>query len=329
MKIDIQKSIMQTLIYKPRIVELLGMFIFASIILIPLKAGAVEGASSFYLLGNKGSLAGTMAPAGNYFALDNYFYSGDVSKNKLIPDAGGLEFGVDADVVVTLPTALHVTDNTFLNGRIAYGLVIPVIYKDISVDLRTTPGGSFIDGPISEDATSMGDPVLTAILGWNEGNLHTTFNVLLNVPIGEYDKNDIVNAGFNRWGVDLTAAFTYLNPETDIELSAAPGITFNGENSDTDYDSGHEFHLEVAVMQHLSANYAVGINAYHYEQITNDSGTATSDFKGRVTAIGPAFNFNFQLGNLSVSGKAKYFKEYNVRNRLEGESAFLQFAIPL
>jgi len=249
---------MQSVMYKSRIVTLIGIFVFVSVLLTAKKAEAVEGAGGFYLLGGKGSLAGIMPPAGNYFVLDNYFYSGDASEP--IPDAGELEFGVDADAFVTLPTVLHVTDNTFLNGRIAYGMVIPVVYKDISVDLRTTSGGSLIDGPISEDATSIGDPVLTAILGWSEGNLHTTFNVLLNVPIGEYDKDDIVNAGFNRWGLDLTAAFTYLNPETGIELSAAPGITFNGENDDTDYDSGSEFHLEFAAMQHLSEKYAIGIN---------------------------------------------------------------------
>jgi len=320
---------MRSVIYKSMIVNLLGIFVFVSVMLIPQKAEAVEGASGFYLLGGKGSLAGIMPPAGNYFALDNYFYSGDISESEFILDVGELEFGVDADVVVSMPTALHVTDNIFMNGRIAYGIVVPVIYKDISIDLITTPGGSLIGGPISDDATSIGDPVLTAILGWSEGNLHSTFNVLLNVPIGEYDKDDIVNAGFNRWGLDLMVAVTYLNPETGIELTAAPGITFNGENDDTDYDSGNEFHLEFATMQHLSEKYAIGINGFYYKQITGDSGSATTEFKGRVVAIGPAFNFNFQLGNLPVSGKAKYFKEYSVENRLEGESAFLQFAIPL
>jgi len=112
-------------------------------------------------------------------------------------------------------------------------------------------------------------------------------------------------------------------------LTAAPGITVNGKNLDTDYRSGDEFHVEMAAMQHLSEKYAIGIIGYHYEQIDNDSGSAPDGFKGRVTAIGPALNFNFKVGEVPVSGKAKYLIESNVKNRMEGDAAFLQFAIPL
>jgi hypothetical protein len=120
-----------------------------------------------------------------------------------------------------------------------------------------------------------------------------------------------------------------LNPDTGIELTAAPGITINGENRDTDYKSGDEFHLEFAAMQHLSEKYALGIIGYHYEQIDSDSGSAPDDFEGRVSSLCPAVNFNFKLGDLPVSGKVKYLVESNVKNRMEGDAAFIQFAIPL
>jgi len=152
---------------------------------------------------------------------------------------------------------------------------------------------------------------------------------LLNVPVGDYDEGSLANAGFNRWGLDTTVAFTHQNPDTGIELTAAPGITFNGENRDTDYKSGDEFHLEFAAMQHLSEKYALGIIGYHYQQVNSDSGSAPDDFEGRVSAIGPAVNFNFKLGDLPVSGKVKYLVESNVKNRMEGDAAFIQFAIPL
>ena len=291
---------------------------------------AVEGGSGFYLLGGKGSLAGVLAPTGNYLAVDTYYYSGDISKNDDWPTVGGdLEFGLDADVFLAITTALHVSEHEILNGRLAFGLAVPVVYQDLSTDLELNFDGQVIGGSDSETDTAIGDPLLTAILGWNEGNLHTALNVLLNVPIGDYDEGSLANAGFNRWGLDTTVAFTYLNPDTGKELTVAPGITFNGKNRDTDYRSGDEFHVEVAAMQHLSEKYAIGVIGYHYEQLDNDSGSAPEGFKGRVSAIGPALNFNFQLGDVPVYGKAKYLHESNVKNRMEGDAAFLQFSIAL
>ena len=82
-------------------------------------------------------------------------------------------------------------------------------------------------------------------------------------------------------------------------------------------------------MQHFSEQFSAGINGYYYNQITDDSGTAPSPFKGEVWAIGPAINWNFQVGQVPVSLKAKYFHEFDAVNRLEGESVFVQLAIPL
>lgn len=293
-------------------------------------AEAVENGTGFYLLGGKGSLAGILPPTGNYLAVDTYFYSGDISDSESIPTVGGeLEFGLDADVFLVLTSALRVTEREVLSGRLAYGVVVPVVYQDLSSELSLSFDEIVIDGSESETDTAFGDPLLTAILGWSEGNLHTTLNFLLNIPVGDYEEDSLTNAGFNRWGFDVTAAFTHLNPDTGLELTAAPGITLNGENRDTDYESGDEFHLEFAAMQHLSEQYAIGVNGYHYEQINSDSGSAPDDFEGRVTAVGPAFSFNFKLGNTPVSGKAKYLIESNVKNRMEGDAAFLQFAMPL
>jgi len=294
------------------------------------QADAVEGGSGFYLLGGKGSLAGVLAPTGNYLAVDTYYYSGDISKTEALPTVGGeLEFGLDADVIVVITSALHVSELEVLGGRLAFGAVVPVVNQDLSADLTLNFDGQVIGGSENDDATAIGDPLLTAILGWSEGNLHTTLNMLLNVPIGDYEEDSLTNAGFNRWGLDTTVAFTYLNPDSGFELTAAPGITVNGKNLDTDYRSGDEFHVEMAAMQHLSEKYAIGIIGYHYEQLDNDSGSAPDGFKGRVTAIGPALNFNFKVGEVPVYGKAKYLIESNVKNRMEGDAAFLQFSIPL
>jgi hypothetical protein len=71
------------------------------------------------------------------------------------------------------------------------------------------------------------------------------------VPIGPWSNSSISNLSFNHWGLDTTAAVTWLNPKIGFEISVAPGFTFNWENPDTDYTTGTEFHVEFALL-HIS-----------------------------------------------------------------------------
>jgi hypothetical protein len=52
-------------------------------------------------------------------------------------------------------------------------------------------------------------------------------------------------------------------------------------------------------------------------------------FEGRVIALGPGADFSFKLGNLPVAGSLKYFHEFDVENRLEGDAGYVNFVIPL
>ena len=236
--------------------------------------------------------------------------------------------GAKADAFASINTLLWSTPG-FLGARVAYGVAVPIVHKDIKADAVIDVLGLSSNISRRDSTTAIGDPLLTAILGWDRGNWHATLNFLLNIPIGSYKLGRLANAGFNRWGLDVTSAITYFDPATGFEVTVAPGFTFNGKNRDTGYKTGTEFHVEFAGLKHFSQQFAVGVAGYHYEQISGDSGTATRDFKGRVSAIGPTLNFGFQIGSIPVSGKLKYFREFNVRNRLKGDVGLLQIAVPL
>jgi hypothetical protein len=138
--------------------------------------------------------------------------------------------------------------------------------------------------------------------------------------------------GFNRWAIDNAAAFTWLDPKIGLELSAMAGFTYNWENPATDYKTGTEFHVEYAAVQNFSKRFALGINGYYYDQVTGDSGPGIStlgSFKGRVAAIGPVMNLNFQVHKIPVTANLKYFREFDVKNRLEGDSGYLTITMPL
>ncbi len=244
-----------------------------------------------------------------------------------------VEGGVDADAYIKLYNALWVAPEKVLGGHAALSVAVPIGWKSVSAGATLDLfGRRNVELNFQDDDTHVGDPVLGASLGWNEGNWHWSLGTLLNVPIGYWEQGDVTNIGFNRWAADLTGAVTYLDMKTGVELSAAAGFTFNGENQDTGYETGTEFHLEGAAMQHFSKTFALGLQGYFYQQVTGDSGPGTQflgDFEGRVIALGPGVDFSFALGSTHVSGNLRYFHEFDVENRLEGDAGYLNFVIPL
>jgi len=158
-----------------------------------------------------------------------------------------------------------------------------------------------------------------------------TTALLINIPVGYWEKGDITSAGFNHWAVDVTGAVTYLDMKTGVEISGAAGFTFNGENPDTNVTTGTEFHVEGAAVQNFSKSFGIGINGYFYDQVTEDTGLPPllGGFEGRVAALGPVVNWNFQVGKIPVSMSFKYFHEFDVKNRLEADSEYFTLTMPL
>lgn len=293
-------------------------------------AFAVEGGTSFYLLGSKTTMAGYVPPPGFYGVLQNYYYTGSADIDF---ETAGLEIegGVDADAYIALPTAMWVMDHDVLGGNLAFTLTTPFGGKRMEAGAIIDLLNANRNVSTRQDNWAFGDPVLGSTLGWHAGKLNYSIGALVNVPVGQWELGNPVNIGFNRWVIDATAGVTYLDPETKIELSAAAGVTFNFENPDTDYKSGTEVHFEGAAMFHPSHTLSFGLNGYALKQITGDSGSGAvlGGFEGRVLALGPAVDFTFNVGNRPVVTNLRYFQEFNVENRLKGQAGFVNFIVPL
>ena len=297
------------------------------------KAVAVESGAGFYLLGSTTTNAGILPPPGTYIIDYNFFYSG--STDITFETAGLiLDGGVEGGVYANVPAPLWVAPGKVLGGNIGFLMLIPVIHKDVNAGASLTlppPLGVTISRGIGDQETRFGDIVPGIMLGWHSGNWHFKTHTLVNAPTGFWERGNLANAGFNRWAIDNAAAFTWLDPEIGLEISAIAGITYNWENPTTDYKSGSEFHLEYAAVQNFSRQFAIGVNGYFYDQISGDSGAGArlGSFEGRVIAIGPVMNLNFKAGPLPVSTSLKYFREFDVKNRLEGDAGYATITIPL
>jgi len=295
------------------------------------QAFAAEGGTGWYLLGSKTGMAGYLPPPGLFVQSLNYYYSGSARGNF---DFGGITLsgGIDADAFYTLPTALWVADQSILGGNFALSVTTPIGWKDVRAGAALTgPGGATLSTNIEDEDFNFGDPVLGATLGWHDGNFNWTVGTLVNVPIGFWEKGNASNIGFNHWGVDANAAFTWLDPKLGAELSAAAGLTFNFENPDTNTTTGTEFHAEFAATKIVSQQFSFGLAGYYYNQLTGDSGQGAilGDFKGHVVGLGPALNYTIMAGQIPISTNLKYFHEFDVQNRLSGDAGFFVVTMPL
>jgi hypothetical protein len=152
------------------------------------------------------------------------------------------------------------------------------------------------------------------------------------IPTGDYEVGRLANMGKNRWAFDLGGAYTMANFKGGREFSAVLGFTFNGENDDTNYDSGNEMHLEIAGKQYLPNHFSLGIVGYWNEQLTGDSGgpAVLGDFKGRVFGVGPELSYQFtQSKTHPVTLDLRWYHEFDAKNRVEGDAIFFTISVPL
>ena len=308
---------------------------------------AAESAKSVYLLGSNAQMSGFAPAPGAYFYDLNYFYSGTASgeaaNGVLLPGVGDVEvsarLSLESIAVITVPTFLWVPESPVLGGRIGFGVLAPIGWQQVDATVVATAALMLPDGSqypigasfgLDDNTTAFGDPLLTAFIGWDAGNWHSKISGLLNVPIGSYDKQNIVNMGFNRWAFDASGAVTWFDPTIGFEVSLAAGFTFNGENPDTDYRTGTEFHVEYALMRHFADQFSAGVAGYYYDQISADSGEGAilGGFEGQVAAIGPNLTYNFQVGDSAVAANLRWLHEFAAVNRTQGDAAFGTLTIP-
>ncbi|WP_435999529.1 SphA family protein [Rhizobium sp. LjRoot30] len=299
--------------------------------LAPAVAYGAEGGIGFYLLGSKGPSAAVMPPPGVYFQNDLYFFSGDVGAGKELPTGGRLAVGVQGDAVIELPTLIWVLPEEIAGGHLGLTASLPIGWKKTNADLTLAgPLGGTASASVSDAVFTVGDPVLGGFLGWQNGDFHWQVGTMVNVPIGDYQEGEISNIAFHHWGADVFAAATWLDPDSGLDLSGVVGMTFNAENPVTDYRSGNEFHFEWAAVKHFSPQFDAGLVGYYYDQLSGDSGDgASGPFKGRAASIGATIGWNFKVGETPVSARIKYFHEFAVRNRAEGDAVFLTVSMPL
>jgi hypothetical protein len=283
-----------------------------------------EGAASHYLPGAGGDMLLAVAPQPGLTVANTVWYqSGDVGGAVL---GGEARVGLDLDLVLDLAAASFTFETPVLGGTYSIAAMVPFGRADLSASL-TGPSGGRIDR--SGDRFDLSDAAFVPIqLNWNTGAFFWEVAHTIVAPTGSYDAGRAINLGRNYWSFDTTAAVSWYDPGGGREVSIAPGIMLNTENSATDYRTGAEFHMDFTATQFVSPSLAVGLRGYWYRQLTGDSGAGAKlgDFKSESVGLGAGFLWTpaFADGRLSVLGK--WMRDVHAKNRFESDYATLTAA---
>ncbi len=283
-------------------------------------AGAAEGGAGLYLPGTFGPQTGILPEVGIYLTNYSYYYTASASRAL----AGGLlRLDFDLDVFSNFTSVTHVTDWTLWGAQYGLGVIVPVVRAEY--DARIQIGA--LTPKFSDDNCGLGDVMVAPLLlGCHRGNSHFLGITNVYFPTGSYHRGTGVNLGKNRYAVEPALGYTYLNEENGREVSLGLGYTVNFKNTEIDYRTGDEFHADLVLAQHLPNGMMLGAAGYWYEQVTGDSGSGAilGDFKGRVYGLGPVVSYNTTIGDRLFAISFKYYWEFEAKNRLEGDAAFLQ-----
>lgn len=269
-------------------------------------AQATEHGSDTYPLGAEGVMTGALPPTGVYLLTyyENYHASRFNDKNgkSLIPG-----FGLNVDAIV--PRIVWMTDQKIAGGQLGFSAAQPML------DLRVSQGG------VTDERHAMADIIPAVFLAWHNGNQHWVTALEAVFPTGEYDKNQMANAGNNYYTVRPILLYSYHQPN-GWDLSTKMSYSWNSTNHATGYHSGQYLAGDYAVGYQFAPRWTAGLQGHVFKQATSDR--VNSDdigFRGQEIAYGPALHYQGQGWSL----EGKYLKETAVENRPEGTATWVKF----
>lgn len=295
-------------------------------------AHAEEGGSGHYMPGSMASFIDGVPGEPTFIVRINYLhYDGSTDINKQLPIGGMTTLGAKATSDAYGITALWAPDWK-INDQWSYAMsaTIPWVEMDVEANIITTSGGSATLHR-SDKERGFGDIILMPLM-FNQkinNDLNANYRLAVYAPTGDYEVGRLANTGKNFWTVEPTAAIMYFGQKNGIEASLFFGMDFNTENSDTNYKSGIQAHLDGTLAQHFplwKGLAGAGVTGFWYQQISDDSGEGANfgAFRARAHGIGPVLSYTHKTMGKDVIAELKWLHEFDNVDRLEGDTIFFK-----
>ncbi|WP_167737484.1 SphA family protein [Sphingomonas parva] len=276
-------------------------------------ASASEGGGSIYPFGVETILPGYMPPPGWHYFNYTAFVTSDRFNGE---DGESVVPEFEFTGLVNAARIVRVWDRKVLGGQLASGATVPVGRVELA-----TPA-------FRDSRFTIGDPTIIPVaLGWHGREVHVWASLDIGVPSGSYEVGR-ANLSRNAWVIEPNVAVTWF-AGPDVVVSAKAVYNHNFENSETDYNSGEELGVEFAADWSVRPDLAIGVGGFVLEQVSDDEQAGvriSSGNRARAKAIGPQVRWSPD-GRLQLI--AKFQQDFDVRNRSENQTLWLQFYTPL
>jgi anthranilate 1,2-dioxygenase (deaminating, decarboxylating) large subunit len=265
-------------------------------------------------------------PAGPGLYLSEYLQY--YTANQINDDSGkkiGPFKGVD--VWVLMNQLIYQSDQpVFFGGKWGLNVMLPIV--SIDADVLTDSGtglGDLLIGPYIQ-----WDP----IMGANGPLMVNRIELQTILPTGEYDSDNLLNAGSNHYSFNpYWASTVFLGPKATVSWRLH--YLWNGKNDDfsfggalpkdVDLEPGDAVHANfAAAYEVLPKQLRLGINGYWFDQIsdTKVDGNKDKSLEEKVVAIGPGAVWHFSQDTHLF---ANVYFETDAESRPEGERYNIRF----
>ena len=281
-------------------------------------ASASENGLTHYPVGVNTILPGILpAPGDTEFYSYTKYYNATSLKGS---DGKSIDPSFDLTVAAEAFKLVHTWDQTVGPFSLSSSVIVPFTWVNINAFGR------------HDSSFGMGDPVISPVyLGYASPD-HKFFSFIgldIYAPLGSYNKDNLANHGLNYWTFSPSINVTYM-PTPQWEFSGTALLEFNTENPATNYRSGTDFIFDGAIgyypMPETVPKLKVSLQGYALQQLSDDTQDGVSvGNRGSSFGVGPQISYDIVPGGGLV---LKYQRDFDVRNRAEGNSAWLQFAMP-
>jgi len=288
--------------------------------------GAEEGGTGHYVPGGAATLIDA-APSQAGWVIQPLFlyYDAEFDGSRTIPSGGLISTGLDVSSTSFTIGTIYSFETKVMGATYSAGLYLPFVWLDVTGNV-----GNFIR---TDSVSGLSDITINpAMLAWKNDSWQYEIVLSVYAPTGDYEVDQLANLGLNYWTFDPTFGIVYSNLKSGLNAALHTGVTFNTENSDTDYDSGSVLHAEVSVQQLLPTKIGIfgfGVNAFLYEQITDDSGAGAVNggFQGRSLGVGPVIDYILSTKkNGTFVFDLAWLPELDTKNRIEGNYIWFKAA---
>lgn len=291
--------------------------------LLPAAASATEGGIGRPITGLQITpYAGLIPPTpGMIWTVSYVHYDGDIGASKLVPVAGQLSLGLEANLNLYLATGVYVWPTGA--GRWNYTSMVTVPYIDVDVDGTLTNGSSSITR--HQSASNLFDLYFAPVIASYHIDevRHVSMGLYVYAPTAEYHADRVANAGLNIWTVSPTVGYTQLMRQGTLEFSVQGALDWYSKNDDTDYKNGIVWRTEALLVQRYKNGWGFGAAAGWIEQLEDDDGALADQldgFKGRAFGLGPVITYSKAWeGGQHIDVSFRYLGEFAVKNRFDGE----------